>query len=105
MSARYQAEPTDGTHGTSLPSGLLVPAQDSLGTALVLARQLPAEAGRSVAIAARDAFVTGMGPTMTAGIGVAGRGIVIALVFSPRARRSQPAGTPLVPTRHTEEPS
>ncbi|MFF4576361.1 hypothetical protein [Streptomyces sp. NPDC001410] len=101
LSGRYQDQLADGLHGTSLPPGMLASAQDSLGTALALARQLPGQAGESVAAATRHAFITGMGPAMTAGIGVAALGIVV----SPHARGSQPARTPRVRTPHTEESS
>ncbi|MFF7642978.1 MFS transporter [Streptomyces canus] len=93
LSARYQADLADGLHGSALPPGLLDSAQDSLGTALTLARQLPGQAGESVAAVARHAFVTGLGPAMSAGIGVTALGIVIALVFPPRPRRSSPSRT------------
>lgn len=105
LSSRYQDELADGLHGAALPPGVLASAQDSLGAALAVARQLPGQAGESVAAVVRHAFVAGMGPAMTVGAGVAAVGIVIALAFSPPVRRSRTAGRPRVRTSHTQESS
>ncbi|MFJ9011681.1 MFS transporter [Streptomyces canus] len=105
LASRYQDELADGLRGTALPPGLLASAQDSLGTAFALARQLPGQAGESVAAVARHAFVAGMWPAVIAGIGVTAVGIVIALLFSPRTHRSQTADALHTSATHNKESS
>lgn len=101
LSARYRTELAGSMHHTALPSGLLSAAQDSVGTALTLAQRLPGQTGQQVAAAARHAFVTGLGPAMAAGIGVAALGIGVALVFSPHS----PSSGARPRTSHTKESS
>ncbi|GAB2883661.1 MFS transporter [Streptomyces deserti] len=83
LSDRYRSGLAADPHSTALPSDLLASAQESLGTALTVARHLPAEAGTAFADTARRAFVDGLGPAMATGVGVTALGIVTALVFAP----------------------
>lgn len=66
-----------------VPESLLDSAKESLGTALALAERLPGEAGTAFAEAARQAFVDGMGPAMSAGAGVTAAGVLLALLLAP----------------------
>ncbi|CAM5242996.1 DHA2 family efflux MFS transporter permease subunit [Streptomyces aurantiogriseus] len=90
LSDHYRSALAADPHSSDLPPDLLSSAQESLGTALAVARHLPGEAGPTFADAARGAFVDGLGPAMTTGVGVTALGIVAALVFAPSRTASAP---------------
>lgn len=92
LSDRYRSGLADATHSGSVPADVLASAQESLGTALSVARHLPGDDGAAFADAARRAFVDGLGPAMAAGVGVTALGIVVALVCAP-PRPASPSRT------------
>ncbi|MGK5692884.1 DHA2 family efflux MFS transporter permease subunit [Streptomyces sp. URMC 128] len=83
LSGRYRSELAAAPHSHAVPPDVIASAQESLGTALAVARHLPGDAGAVFTDAARRAFVDGLGPAMATGVGITALGIVVALVFAP----------------------
>jgi hypothetical protein len=83
LSGHYRSELAAAPHSHAVPPDVLASAQESLGTALAVARHLPGDAGAVFTDAARRAFVDGLGPAMATGVGITTLGIVAALVFAP----------------------
>lgn len=76
----------------SIPPGAEAAAQDTLGSAVAVAGQLPAELGAAVLEAARAAFVHGM--QLTSGIAaVVAIGLAVLTVALLRNRRVPPSDT------------
>lgn len=94
LSDRYRSDLAGDPQSAAVPPEAFESAQESLGSALTVAGQLPGDAGAAFADAARRAFVDGMGPSMATAVGVAAVGIVVALVFAPSraaVRRKDPS--------------
>ncbi|MFK4598342.1 MFS transporter [Streptomyces pristinaespiralis] len=86
--AVYRREVTDGAPA-GLPDGALDTARETLGSAAVVARELPGEAGGSLLALARDAFVSGMHAAAVGGAVV----LVGAAVLGAVALRGRGGGT------------
>jgi EmrB/QacA subfamily drug resistance transporter len=83
------------TYGASLGDGVPAAARASVGAALDVARGLGGEQGSALAVAARSAYVDGMGVGVLVAAGAALLGAVVALAFLPsRARDESPADLP-----------
>jgi len=84
----YGAQVRDAVAGKGLPPAAVEGAKDSLGFALVVAKQIGGVAGDAFAAAARGAFVDGFHAGLWVGAGAALLGAIAALVWLPaRARR------------------
>jgi len=84
----YGAQVRDAVAGKGLPPAAVEGAKDSLGFALVVAKQIGGAAGDAFAAAARGAFVDGFHAGLWVGAGAALLGAIAALVWLPaRARR------------------
>ncbi|MEV0404399.1 DHA2 family efflux MFS transporter permease subunit [Actinoallomurus sp. NPDC050550] len=71
--------------GAGTPSGVLRPAKESLGTALLVAQRLPGRAGGVLADAAKSSFVAGMAPALFTAAGVTVLGLLVALFAARRS--------------------
>lgn len=71
-----------------LPPQVAQAASDSIGAATTIAAQLGAR-GEGLVMAARSAFLEGMGDAVLVGAGIAAVGVVLVLLFLPARARSR----------------
>jgi EmrB/QacA subfamily drug resistance transporter len=83
----YGAQVRDAVSGKGLPPAAVASAKDSLGAALVVAKQIGGAAGDAFAAVARSAFVDGFHAGLWVGAGVAFLGAIAALLWLPARAR------------------
>lgn len=104
LSDRYRSGLAADPSARAMPTDALASAQESLGTALAAARQLPGDAGAAFADAARRAFVDGLGPAMAAAVGVTALGVVVALASAPSRTAGDAPSAPASASREKDLP-
>ncbi len=91
FSSAYAARLTSRLHAVALPPAAVHAARESVASALATAAHAPGTIGAAIAVAARDAFVTGFGAASLVAVVAAAAGIALTLRYLP-ARAAQPAG-------------
>jgi hypothetical protein len=85
------------TYSSSLGDGVPAAARTSVGAALAVATRLGGDQGASLALAAKSAYVDGLGVGVLVAAGVALLGSIVALAFLPSRAKEEAQADAEVP--------